>query len=102
MVRKRSVFDPLEPTATPRWYVVRNSKGSVVESRLLAGGTDLKRFFIAQMLGWTDADWTIGEFTSRSGTFFCTRGNERRQISISPSDPGKDLPSLYGPFTLGR
>lgn len=97
MARTRSAFDPLEPTTAPRWYVVKTPHGSVVESRLLAGGTDLKRFFIAKMLEWTDAGWTIGEFASRSGTFFCVRGNERRQVDISAHNPGEDLPPLYGP-----
>ncbi|MGC2461413.1 MAG: hypothetical protein WA446_10660 [Steroidobacteraceae bacterium] len=35
---------------------------------------------------------TLGEFGSRIGTFCCTRGAERRMVSITPSEPGR----LYG------
>jgi hypothetical protein len=85
---RRSTFDPLELTREPRWYTVRNMHGKLLEARLLPGGSDLKRGFVAAMLEWIDAGWQLGEFSSRAGTFFCTRGIERRQIDITPSDPG--------------
>jgi hypothetical protein len=87
MVR-RSVFDPLEPTKEPRWYTVRNMHGALLEARPLAAGSDLKRTLVASMLEWIDAGWKLGEFGSRRGTFFCTRGAERRMVCITPSDPG--------------
>jgi hypothetical protein len=34
-----------------------------------------------------DSGWNLGEFVSRSGTFFCTRGAERRMVGITPTDP---------------
>jgi hypothetical protein len=52
-------------------------------------GTDLKRAFVAAMLEWIDAGWNLREFSSRSGTFFCTRGVERRMVCITPSDLGE-------------
>jgi len=67
MIRRRSVFDPLEPTKEPRWYEVRDMHGSVLESRLLPAGTDLKRTFVAAMLDHIDAGWQLGEFGSRGG-----------------------------------
>lgn len=96
MVRRANAYDPLEATAAPRWHVVRTMHGSVVESHQLAPGADLKRFFIESMLKWIDAGWKIGEFTSTSGAFFCTRGNERRMVTISPSDPQEERGSMYG------
>jgi hypothetical protein len=96
MVRRSHACDPLEATAAPRWHVVRTMHGSVVESHQLAPDADLKRFFIETMLKWIDAGWKIGEFTSTSGAFFCTRGNERRMVTISPSDPQEERGSMYG------
>jgi hypothetical protein len=52
-------------------------------------GSDLKRAFVASMLKWIDAGWQLGEFSSTGGTFFCTRGAERRMVCITPSDPGE-------------
>jgi hypothetical protein len=85
---RRTVFDPLETTQQPRWYEVRNMHGALLESHLLPAGCDLKRAFVAAMLEFIDAGWRLGEFSSRIGTFFCTRGAERRMVGISPSDPG--------------
>jgi hypothetical protein len=84
---RRSTFDPLEPTKEPRWYTVRNMYGKLLEARLLPPGSDLKRTFVAAMLEWMDAGWQLGEFSSTAGIFYCTRGSERRQIDITPSDP---------------
>lgn len=114
MSRRRNVLDPLEPTLAPRWYVVRSMYGTVLESRELASGTDLKREFIAAMLRWIDAGWKLGEFSSASATFFCDRppgdrhpgdrhpgerSAERRMVSIDPTDP-QDVP-MYGGAHLG-
>lgn len=84
---RRNVFDPLEPTQEPRWYAVRDRLNAVLQTRLLPPGTNLKRVFVAAMLEWIDAGWQLGEFSSTGGTFFCTRGVERRMVSITPSDP---------------
>jgi hypothetical protein len=86
-MRRRAVFDPLEPTQEPRWYVVRSMQGTLLESRQLAAGADLKRAFVAAMLEWIDAGWRLGEFDSRCGTFFCTQGTDRRMVAIQPTDP---------------
>jgi hypothetical protein len=84
---RRNIFDPLESTREPRWYVVRDMRNVVIETRLLPTASDLKRAFVAAMLEWIDAGWQLGEFSSTGGVFFCTRGTERRMISITPSDP---------------
>ncbi len=99
MIRRRQGHDPLEPTVAPRWYVVRTMHGTVVESRELPRGADLKRAFLLAMLEWLDAGWNLGEFSSASAAFFCDRcpggrNPERRMISIDPTDPN-DVP-MYG------
>jgi hypothetical protein len=85
---RRSVFDPLKTTQEQRWYVVRNMHRAVLEVRALAPGANLKRAFVAAMLGWIDAGWELGEFRSIGGTFFCTRGAERRMVGITATNPG--------------
>jgi hypothetical protein len=47
---RRHVYDPLEPTTEPRWYVVRNMHQAVLEARPLPLGADLKRTYIAAIL----------------------------------------------------
>ena len=86
---RRSRFDPLEPTVEPRWYTVRNMHGKLLEARRLPPGSDLNRALVMAMLEWIDASWQLGEFSSTAGIFYCTRGSERRQIDITPSDPGE-------------
>jgi len=81
---RRNVFDPLEPTNESRRYVVRNVHRAVLEARVLPPGTDLKRALVATMLEHVDAGWQLGEFSSTGGVFFCTKGNERRMVEISP------------------
>ena len=79
---RRSVFDPLEPTSEPRWYVVRNMHRAVLEARALPSGADLKRAFVAAMLEHIDAGWELGEFSSTAAVFFCTKGVERRMVCL--------------------
>jgi hypothetical protein len=100
MARRRAAHDPLESAAEPRWYVVRSMHGTVLESRELPGGTDLKRVFVLAMLQWIDAGWRLGEFSSTSATFFCDRNPERRMVSIDPADP-YDVPMYGGAHLVG-
>jgi hypothetical protein len=87
MVRRRAAFDPLETAASPRWYVVRSMYGTVIESRLLPPGADLKYEFVTSILAWMNSGWKVGEFSSVTGTFFCDRHSERRMICIEFTDP---------------
>ena len=45
------------------------------------------------MLEWMDAGWELGEFSSVAPTFFCTRGRERRMVTIQPVAPDSMLTS---------
>ena len=87
MVRRRTAFNPLETTMSPRWYVVRSTYGTVIESRLLPAGVDLKHEFVVSILAWMNGGWKVGEFSSVTGTFFCDRNSERRMICIEFTDP---------------
>jgi hypothetical protein len=100
MVRRRQSHDPLQATSETRWYVVRSMHGTVIESRKLPFGIDLKRTFLAAMIEWIDAGWSLREFSSSSATFFCDRDPERRMVSIDPTDP--DEVPMYGGAHLGR
>jgi hypothetical protein len=99
MARRRTAHDSLEPALTPRWYVVRSMHGTVIESRELPPGVDLKREFLLAMLRWIEAGWTLGEFSSGTATFFCDRHADRRMVSFDPTDP-HDVP-MYGGAHLG-
>jgi hypothetical protein len=99
MTRRLHSHDPLEPSAAPRWYVVRSMHGTVIESRELPSGADVKRAFLLAMLQWIDAGWKLGEFSSVSAAFFCDRNPERRMVSIDPTDP-HDVP-MHGGAHLG-
>ncbi len=61
--------------------------GTVIESRLLPPGADLKHEFVTSILAWMDSGWKVGEFSSVTGTFFCDRNCERRMICIEFADP---------------
>jgi hypothetical protein len=100
MVRRRAAFNPLEPSPAPRWYVVRSMHGAIMDSRPLVCGANLTHVFITAMLAWMEGGWTISEFSSASATFFCTRGLERRMVSIDPTDPCE--PSMSGASHLSR
>jgi hypothetical protein len=65
VVRRRALFDPFARTTERRWLVIRDRHGSIVESRELAPEIDLRRLFVASILEWMDAGWTVGEFSSR-------------------------------------
>jgi hypothetical protein len=100
MVPRRTLFDPFVRTTERRWLVVRNQYGALVESHELAAGTDLMRLFIASMLERIDGGWTVGEFSSVGGTFFCTLSTERRMVAIEAVDPRG--PVLTGASHLAR
>ena len=80
--------------ASPRWYVVRDARNALLEVRPLPVGSDLKRILVAAMLERIDAGWHLGEFSSRGGLVFFTRGAERCMVGIEAADPGR--PVGYG------
>lgn len=101
MVRRRNVYNPLDATATPRWYVVRSMHGTLIESRPLAVEANLTLIFVEAMLTWLQGGWSINEFSSSSATFFCSLGVHRRMVSIDPTDPNA-VPMYGGSHLAGR
>jgi hypothetical protein len=91
---RRNVFDPPERTREARWYGARDGRSALLEVRALPAGSDLKRIFVAAMLERIDARWRLGEFSSRGGSVFFTRGAERCMVGIEAADP--DQPVSYG------
>jgi hypothetical protein len=73
---------------------VRDARSSLLEARPLPAGTDLKRVFVAAMLERIDTGWHLGEFSSRGGSVFFTRGADRCMVGIEAADPGQ--PVGYG------
>jgi hypothetical protein len=61
---------------------------ALLEARRLPPRSDLKRVFVAAVLERIEAGWQPGEFSSKTGTFVCLPGTERRMRSIEPTDPG--------------
>src|ERR1035441_859995 len=115
MIRRRATFDPLEPTREPRWLVVRNMHGALLEARSLSPGSDLKRAFVALMLEWIDAGWQLGEFSSTTGTFRAGLGfsdrslsggtaifSANRRSSTDETTQTQPLTGLQGPSGFGR
>jgi hypothetical protein len=58
---------------------------------LLEHPQSAQRILVAAMLERIDAGWQLGEFGSRGGSFFCTRGTERCQVGIEAADPGQPI-----------
>jgi hypothetical protein len=74
--------------------VVRDRLNRVLESRALPTGTNPKRILLAAMVERIDTGWHLGEFGSRGGLFFCTKGSKWCQVGIEAADPGQ--PVGYG------
>jgi hypothetical protein len=95
MVRRRTEYDPLQPTKELRWYVERAAHGRVLKSRLLPPGTHLQRVFVASIIAYIDEGWTIGDFSSRSAFYVATKHADRIEVMISASDPYLPLQPQY-------
>ena len=89
MTPRRALFDVLQSRDRPSWLVVRNMTGAILDSEEIPAGADLTRRFAVELLQWLDAGWQVGEFSSTAGTFFCTRGSERRMVGIQSTEPGR-------------
>jgi len=83
---------PISPAQLHAWHLRHIAQAA----RTRHPGVNLKRAFVAAMLEHIDAGWELGEFSSTGGVFFCDKGVERRQVEITPSDPGQ--PRFRGKF----
>ena len=101
MVRHRSSFDPLLPVNEPRWLCTRRMDQSLIESRRLEPGADLKATFVHALAAHVDAGWTLERFSSDLGCAFCHRQAERLIVAIECYDPTKPTPDRvwrYGKY----
>jgi hypothetical protein len=67
----------------------------LLEGRQLAPDKNPKRALVAAMLQRIYAEWSLDEFSSRSGFFFCSKGLALVMIEITPSDPGARRARYY-------
>jgi hypothetical protein len=94
--KRRNLHDPLETGKGPRWLEIRDRHSRLIEGRPLPPGADLKRAFVLAMLEHLDAGWRLENFSSTSGTFFCGKDNDRRQVTIVCFDPYEPVPLTGG------
>ena len=96
MIRRRHDHKPLADRNCPHWLTVSDMYGHLLESELIASGTDLYDIIARTMDRWSAEGWTI-EDDGRYGSFFCTRDGIRRFVHIRPTDPEAPLigPSWY-------
>jgi len=86
MIRRRDPYNPLKPSAKPRWLIVWDMQFNVLDSTELAPFADLVAAMDRQAKQWQELGWTI-ESDARFGSFFCHRAGIRRLIAISANDP---------------
>jgi hypothetical protein len=87
MVLRRSAYDVLAPSDAPRWLVVRNMHRAVLEHRGLPPGSDLRGAFALALAAHVKEGWLLERFSSDLACAFCSRGRERRAITIEAEDP---------------
>ncbi len=84
---RRTTYEPLQPSPHPRWLVVRNMHRAVLEHHQLAPHADLRGAFVKAMAAHVDEGWQLETFASSQGCAFCSRGDERRVITVEYADP---------------
>jgi hypothetical protein len=94
MNQKRQRYDPLATSSATRWLVRVDEFRNVVAVLELPAGTDLRQALADGMESLRREGWEI-EGVSFSGTFV-TRGCDRHNLSILPTDPGKPLGEMWG------
>jgi hypothetical protein len=88
--KRRNLHDPLEPSKEPRYVEILDKHSQLLEGRTIEPGADLKRIFAATLIEFIDSGWTVTNFSSTSGAFFCTKEHDRRQVAIVQVKPGTD------------
>lgn len=90
MAGRRRAFpkaDLFDDRALPRWIVVKNAYGRVIETTPVPPGTDLMRLFLSTLLRYHDDGWRLNEFSSHLAEFFATKDSEKRNVQITSLDP---------------
>jgi hypothetical protein len=86
MIRRRDPYNPLSPSAKPRWLIVWDMQFNVLDSTELAPYTDLAEVMRQSAQRRCDEGWCV-ESDARFGSFFCHRAGVRVLIAISAVDP---------------
>jgi hypothetical protein len=92
--RRRSRFDSLATSDRPRWLVVKDMHGSVIDSTMIAAGADLHEL-MAAMIRTRKADgWTV-ENDGSYGFVFCHKAGVRRMVALVQVDPTQPTAGAY-------
>jgi hypothetical protein len=71
------------------WLLIQDLQtGRTLQDEQLPNEADLKRVLINELCRWTRDGWTVEEFSSRDGGFFCNKDGKRVRIAIIPASPG--------------
>jgi hypothetical protein len=91
MTPRRSRYTPTDESRIPHWLVTYAVYRTVLASKYLAIGTDLRIAMRHAMKECRATGWAI-ENDGAYGFFFCNRGGERREIRMQPTDPAEPVP----------
>lgn len=84
---RRGRFDPLKPTNTATWLVVRDVLSQEVERTEIAPGADLRKILNDERAARIAAGWDAEEIPTLCSFFFCKRDGIRVFVSIEMQDP---------------
>ncbi len=103
MSRRRVRFDPLATADRPRWLVVKDMHGSVIDSTLIAAGADLHGLMATTIRARQSDGWSV-ENDGSYGFLFCHKAGVRRMVAIVQVDPAEPAAGAYAaqPVTAQR
>lgn len=85
--RQRAKADLFSPVGVPHWLVVETGYGRLMESTAIPPGADLMRLFISTLAKYHDDGWKLIEFSSYQAHFYATKGDDKRFVQITSTDP---------------
>jgi hypothetical protein len=91
MTPRRSRYVPTDESRIPHWLATYDVYRSVLESKHLPVGTDLRTAIRKAIEECEAGGWTV-ENDGAYGFFFCNRGGERREVRVQPTDPSEPVP----------
>jgi hypothetical protein len=86
-MRRRTLYDPLQPLPQPTWLVVRNMCRQSLEWREIAPGVDLRSYLEAARTERTAAGWACDDMGRVCSFFFVVRDGKRIQVTVERYDP---------------
>jgi hypothetical protein len=101
MVRRRQFVDPLLPLPMATWLVTKDHVGTVLESRQLPPGKDLRAVMVEARDARIADGWAVTDLGSACSVVFCDRDGERLEIGIQRRDPAGPPPRGHSDHTPG-